>query len=149
VVTAAPAWILEAAMSYVMRVAREAWEDAKRVIHGETPTHTHFRDRIIAIVFFTAVVDLIASVAVLFLERHAPDTQITNIGDSIFWVTTQLLTVSSQLHNPISTGARLIDILLEAISISVVASLAGSFAAFFHRRGRERDAAEAAQGGGG
>jgi hypothetical protein len=132
-----------------MRVARAAWEDAMRVIHGETPTHTHLRDRIIAIVFFAAAVDLIASVAVLFLERHATGTEITNLGDSIFWVTTQLLTVSSQLHNPISTGARLIDILLEAISISVVASLAGSFAAFFHRRGRERDAAEAAQGGGG
>jgi hypothetical protein len=136
-------------MNHVMRGARAAWEDAMRVIHGATPTHTHFRDRIIAIVFFTAVVDLIASVAVLFLERHATGTEITNFGDSIFWVTTQLLTVSSQLHNPISTGARLIDILLEAISISVVASLAGSFAAFFHRRGRERDAAEAAQGGGG
>ena len=120
-----------------------------RVIHGETPTHTHLRDRIIAIVFFTAVIDLIASVAVLFLERHASSTEITNFGDSIFWVTTQLLTVSSQLHNPISTGARLIDIVLEAISISVVATLAGSFAAFFHRRGRERDQVEAAQGGAG
>jgi hypothetical protein len=119
-----------------------------RVFRGETPTHSHLRDRIIAIVFFTAVIDLVASVAVLFLERHATGTEITNFGDSIFWVTTQLLTVSSQLHNPISAGARIIDIVLEAISISVVATLAGSFAAFFHRRGRERDA-ETAKGGAG
>jgi len=131
-----------------MQVSREAWEDAMRVFHGETPTHSHLRDRIIAIAFFTAVIDLVASVAVLFLERHATGTEITNFGDSIFWVTTQLLTVSSQLHNPISAGARIIDIVLEAISISVVATLAGSFAAFFHRRGRERDA-ETAQGGAG
>ena len=119
-----------------------------RVIHGETPTHSHLRDRILAIVFFTVVVDLIASVAVLLLERHATGTEITNFGDSIFWVSSQLLTVSSSLHNPVSAGARVIDVLLEAYAISVVAALAGSFAAFFHRRGRERDA-EAAKGGAG
>jgi hypothetical protein len=117
-----------------------------RVFRGETPTHTHLRDRVIAIVTITLIVDLIASVAILFLERDAPNTEITNFGDSIFWVTTQLLTVSSQLHNPISTGARVIDVVLEAISISVVATLAGSFAAFFHRRGRERDEAAATKG---
>jgi ABC-type phosphate/phosphonate transport system permease subunit len=111
-----------------------------------TPTHIHLRDRVIAILFFTAVVDLVASVAVLMLERHAADTEITNFGDSIFWVTSQLLTVSSSLHNPVSAGARVIDVILEAISISVVATLAGSFAAFFHRRGRERDQAAAAKG---
>ncbi len=127
-----------------MRATRAAWEDALRVIHGETPTHSHLRDRIAALVVFTAVVDLIASVAVLLLERHATGTEITNFGDSIFWVSSQLLTVSSSLHNPVSTGARVIDVLLEAYAISVVAALAGSFAAFFHRRGRERDA-EAAQ----
>ena len=93
-------------MGKVMRVTRAAWEDAKRVFHGETPTHTHLRDRIVAIATFTFVVDLIASVAILMLERDAAGTKITNFGDSIFWVTTQLLTVSSQLPNPISPGAR-------------------------------------------
>jgi Ion channel len=130
-------------MSQVMRISRAAWEDAMRVLRGETPTHTHLRDRIIAIVFFTALVDLVASVAILFLERHAERTEITNFGDSIFWVTTQLLTVSSQLPNPLTPGARVIDIFLQAIAISVVATLAGSFAAFFHRRGNEREAAAA------
>jgi hypothetical protein len=135
-------------MSHVMQVTREAWEDALRVVRGETPTHTHLRDRIIAIVTITLIVDLIASVAILMLERHAANTEITNFGDSIFWVTTQLLTVSSQLHNPITPGGRLIDIVLEAISISVVATLAGSFAAFFHRRGNEKDAETAGSGTG-
>ena len=134
-----------------MRVTRAAWEDAKRVFRGETPTHTHLRDRLIAIATVTLVVDLIASVAILMLERDAAGTEITNFGDSIFWVTTQLLTVSSQLPNPITPGARLIDIFLQAIAISVVATLAGSFAAFFHKRGDERtaSAAKAAQGGAG
>ena len=42
------------------------------------------------------------------------------------------------MPNPISTPARTLDILLEAYAISVVAVLAGSWGAFFHRRGMER-----------
>jgi hypothetical protein len=72
-------------------------------------------------------------------EHHAAGTQITTLGDSVFWTSTQLLTVSSQLPNPISTPARVLDIFLQAYAISVVAILAGSFGAFFHRRGMERD----------
>ena len=47
--------------------------------------------------------------------------------------------MSSQLPNPISTGGRILDVFLQAWAISVGASLAGSFGAFFHRRGLERD----------
>ena len=75
-------------------------------------------------------------------RNKKPGTEITNIGDSLFWTTTQLLTVSSQLPNPISTPARVLDVWLQAYAISVVAALAGSFGAFFHRRGMERDPLE-------
>ena len=126
-------------MAYIVRVTREAREDAIRVFRGETPTHSRLRDRVAAITLFTIVVDLVASVAVFFLERGASGTEISNFGDSIFWVTSQLLTVSSALQNPVSTGARVIDIVLEVISITVVTTTAGSFAAFFHRRSTERD----------
>jgi hypothetical protein len=92
----------------------------------------------------TLILDAIASVLILLFERHASGTQITNLGDSIFWTSTQLLTVSSQLPNPISVPARVLDIFLQAYAISVVAVLAGSFGAFFHRRGQERDEAQEA-----
>jgi hypothetical protein len=87
----------------------------------------------------TVIVDAIASVLILMFERHAGGTKITNLGDSLFWTSTQLLTVSSQLPNPISAPARVLDVFLQAYAISVVAILAGSFGAFFHRRGVERD----------
>ena len=64
------------------------------------------------------------------------------LGDAAFWTTTQLLTVSSQLPNPISTPARMLDVFLQAWAISAVAALAGSFSAFFHRRGMERHPVE-------
>jgi hypothetical protein len=91
------------------------------------------------VVVVTVAIDALASVLILGFERHASGTEITNIGDAVFWTSTQLLTVSSQLPNPISAPARVLDVFLQAYAISVVAVLAGSWGAFFHRRGMERD----------
>jgi hypothetical protein len=109
------------------------------VLRARTPTHAHLRSRLFTLAVATAMFDVVASVAILLFERDAPRTEITNIGDALFWTSTQLLTVSSQLPNPISTPARVLDLFLQGWAISVVAMLAGSFAAFFHRRGLERD----------
>ena len=98
------------------------------------------------IIVATVILDAVASVLVFHFERHAGGTEITTFGDSVFWTSTQLLTVSSQLPNPISTAGRVLDVFLQAYAISVVAMLAGSFGAFFHRRGIERDPPEIPQG---
>jgi hypothetical protein len=109
------------------------------VVRAATPTHAHLRSRIAAVIVATLWLDAVASFLILLFERHADGTAITNLGDAVFWTSTQLLTVSSQLPNPISTPARVLDVFLQAYAISVVAVLAGSFGAFFHRRGMERD----------
>ena len=109
------------------------------VARAVTPTHAHLRSRLVGLAVATILLDAVASVLIFFFERHESRTQITNIGDSIFWTTTQLLTVSSQLPNPLSTPARVLDVGLQAWAISAVAILAGSFGAFFHRRGNEVD----------
>ena len=108
------------------------------VARAATPTHLHLRQRVVAIALLTLMVDAVGSVVEYLFERHAGGTGITNFGDAVFWTTTQLLTVSSQLPNPISTGARIVDVFLQIWAISAVAALAGSFGAFFHRRGLER-----------
>jgi hypothetical protein len=113
------------------------------VARAVTPTHAHLRARIAFVFAATAVIDVLASVLILIFERNAQGTQITNFGDSVFWTTTQLLTVSSQLPNPISTPARVLDVFLQAWAISAVAALAGSFGAFFHKRGIEAHQVEA------
>ncbi|HEX8075852.1 MAG TPA: hypothetical protein VF545_12835 [Thermoleophilaceae bacterium] len=112
--------------------------EIRAVARAASPTHQHLRERVTWVVLATLGLDLGASVLVLLFERHAGGTGIHNLGDAFFWTTTQLLTVSSQLPNPISTPARVLDFLLQAWAISVVAVLAGSFGAFFHRRGLER-----------
>ena len=112
------------------------------VARASTPTHEHLRSRLAFLFVATVVLDAIASVLVFIFERHANGTEIRTLGDSLFWTSTQLLTVSSQLPNPISTPARVLDVFLQAYAISAVAILAGSFGAFFHRRGMERDPPE-------
>jgi hypothetical protein len=109
------------------------------VVRGDTRTHELLRSRLVFLFVATLILDAVASVLIFLFERHASGTEITNLGDSVFWTSTQLLTVSSQLRNPISTPARVLDIFLQAYAISAVAFLAGSFGAFFHRRGAELD----------
>ena len=128
-------------------VRRSAAREIHDVVRAATPTHERLRARVGFVVLATVVLDAVASVLILLFERHAPGTEITNLGDAVFWTSTQLLTVSSQLRNPISTPARVLDVFLQAYAISVVAVLAGSFGAFFHRRGIERDPPDARRAG--
>jgi hypothetical protein len=123
-------------------VRRSGLREIHNVVRGATPTHEHLRARVAFVIVATLAIDAVASVLILHFERDAPGTEITNFGDALFWTSTQLLTVSSQLPNPISTPARVLDVFLQAYAISIVAVLAGSFGAFFHRRGVERDPPE-------
>jgi hypothetical protein len=106
-------------------------DDLHKLVRGSTPVHFHLRRRLVAIFGATLVLAIFGAMAIYLLERHAAGTQIRNYGDALFWTSAQLLTVSSQLRNPISTGARILDIFFELWAISVVAALAGSLGTFF------------------
>ena len=103
-----------------------------------TAAHDHLRERLVALIIGTRTLDAVASACIYFLERHAHRSEIHTLGSAIFWVTCQLLTVSSNLPNPVSAGARVVDVGLEIWAISAVGYLAGSMGAFFHRRSLER-----------
>ncbi len=111
-------------------------DDVHKLMHGSTPIHFHLRKRLLLVFGATLVVAILGALAIYFLERHEPATEITNYGDALFWTSAQLLTVSSQLRNPISTGARVLDIFFELWAISVVAVLAGSLGSFFTHKHR-------------
>ena len=82
----------------------------------------------------TLVVDAVGSVLMYALEHGEKNSQIGSAFKSFFWVTTQLLTVSSQMPNPISTGGRILDVFMEAWAVSVIAGLAAAVGAFFVHR---------------
>jgi hypothetical protein len=116
------------------------------VARADTEPHRHLRERIVAVVALTVVVDLVCAVLIFLFERHAAGTDVKSLGSALFFSSTQLLTVSSSMANPLTTAGRVLDVLMEAYAITVVASLAGSFGAFFHRRSHERRAAEEERG---
>ncbi len=120
-----------------MRAVRNAGREARAIFRAETPTHRRFRDHLVVIALATVGVDLICAVLAFFLERHAAQTEIETLGSAFFWTTTQLLTVSSSIKNPISTGGRVLDVFMEAYAITVIAALAGAFGAFIQKRGVE------------
>jgi hypothetical protein len=109
------------------------------VLRAATPTHRRFREHIVTITVVTIAIDALCAVVAFVLERDAPQTEIKTLADAAFWTTTQLLTVSSSLKNPISTGGRILDVLMEIYAITIVAALAGAFGGFLHKRGQEID----------
>jgi hypothetical protein len=127
-------------MGLLARLAREV----VAVARAETTTHRHLRERLLALLLLTVAVDLVCGVLTFMFERHAAGTDVKSIGSALFFSSTQLLTVSSQMANPLTTAGRILDVAMEAYAITVVASLAGSFGAFFHRRSHERERDEAA-----
>jgi hypothetical protein len=120
-----------------MGLMGRAAAELRAVLRGETPTHRRYRDHLTVIVVATLGVDLICTVLAFFLERHAAGTEIHTLGSAFFWVSTQLLTVSSSIKDPISFGGRALDIFMEAYAITVIATLAGATGAFIQKRGLE------------
>ena len=96
-----------------------------------------FRTRLAFLGMATLTIDLTLSVLSYFTERGARDA-FKSVWGAAFWVTTQLLTVSSQLPNPERTATKLIDILLEAWGVLVIAALAGIVTDWLHHRTRHR-----------
>jgi hypothetical protein len=119
-----------------MRAARD---ELRSVFRAETPTHGRLRDALTVIVVTTIGVDLLCGALAFIFERHVHATQIHTFGSALFWTSTQLLTVSSQIPNPFSVGGRILDVAMEAYAITVVATLAGSIGSFLVRRAREVD----------
>jgi voltage-gated potassium channel len=97
------------------------WEDRHRRLVG----------RLLLVLIATAVVDFFGTLLVYILERHAHGSEIHSLGDSLFFTTVQLLTVSSQIKNPLTAGGRIVDVGLEIWAVIVVAGSAGAVASFF------------------
>jgi hypothetical protein len=121
----------------VIRPARRAAREVAHVARGTTYTHRRARERLIALGVFSLSFDAVASVIALMVEADEPGSDIHSYGTALFWTTTQLLTVSSQMHNPVTTPGRILDVFLELYAIAIVASLAGIFGSFLYRRAEE------------
>ena len=93
--------------------------------------HRRLLARLTIALVVTLLVDLVGAVLVWSFEHGVKGGDIHGFGDAAFFSTVQLLTVSSQIKNPLTVGGRIVDIFLEVWAIFVVTAIAGSFAAFF------------------
>jgi hypothetical protein len=91
--------------------------------------HLSHRDLVLVLLALTVIVDIIGTSLVYWVES-------ASLGDSVFWTTTQLLTISSQMSLPETPAGKVVDVVLELYAILVVTTLAGSWGQFFlSRRG--------------
>jgi len=97
------------------------WEDRHKVLVS----------RLLLVLLLTALIDLAGTIGVYFLERGVTNGDIHSFGDALFFTTVQLLTVSSQIRNPLTAGGRIVDVALEIWAVIVVAGSAGAIASFF------------------
>lgn len=105
-------------------------EEIGRLFHWEE-RHRRLVARILIAIGLTVVVDAVASVLIWHWERGVKGGDIHGFGDSVFFTTVQILTVSSQIKNPLTAAGRVVDVFLEIWAIFVITAVAGSFSAFF------------------
>jgi hypothetical protein len=110
---------------------------AAHIEHEMTVARARFRSRIALLAGASVALDLVAAGLAKLFEDGAAHHFATYF-DALFWTTTQLLTVSSQLPNPEHPATKVLDVLLEAWAIVVVASLAATFSDLLHHRTRHR-----------
>lgn len=132
---------------YLVRVWREAAAEVRDVLRAATPTHGRLRDRLVAVAAATVGFGIVCAVLAFLFEHGQKQTQIESVGSALFWTSTQLLTVSSSMQNPISFPGRVLDVVMEIYAITVIAALAGALGAFLIKRGEELDASVKAANG--
>jgi hypothetical protein len=118
-----------------VQALRSAGREVLDVARAATATHRRLRDHLTAIIVATVGVDVVCALIGLLAERHTKETEIKTFGSALFWTTTQLLTVSSNLKDPISAGGRVLDVFMEIWAITV---LAGAIGSFLQKRGEEK-----------
>ena len=109
-----------------------------KLLLRRTPPHPHnvLRRRLLEALVLIAIVDAVGTFLMWLFENDVSRSEIHNVWDSFFFSTVQLLTVSSQMPNPVTTGGRIVDIALELTALFLVSGIAGVFASFFLDLGR-------------
>jgi hypothetical protein len=113
-----------------------------RVLLRRSPPHPHsaLRRRLLEALALVAIVDVVGTVLMWLFEDDVGRSAIHNLWDAFFFSTVQLLTVSSQMPNPVTTGGRIVDIVLEVTALCLVSGIAGVFASFFLELGVKQEA---------
>jgi TctA family transporter len=114
------------------RLLRDLARGIRDIARGATLAHDRLRKRIATALLLTLLLDAVGTAVMYSLEHGDRRSDISTVWQAFFWVSAQLLTVSSQMSNPVTDAGRVMDLVLELWAITIVTTLAGSIAAFFH-----------------
>jgi hypothetical protein len=98
-------------------------EELRRLVTW-SERHRRLLARILIAVGLSLVVDVVCALLMWHFEIHS-------LENALFFATVQILTVSSQMSNPVTHAGQVVDVVLEIWAIFVVTAVAGSFASFF------------------
>jgi len=76
----------------------------------------------------TLFVSALCSAAMFAIEHDAPDTNIDNLGDAVWWTAARLTTVGSELY-PVTVEGRVLAIFVMVYGLGFAGYLTGTFAA--------------------
>lgn len=103
------------------------------VFRGRGPSHRRLHARVLLLLLLTLVVDVLAALLVALVIG---EKDLNPPWKAFVWASSQLLAGGSSLAVT-ETGGHWVEVVLQFFDITVVAALAGSFAAFFHEREAE------------
>ena len=93
--------------------------------------HRRLLARLLLALGLSLVVFVTGTVLTWAFESGHRGGDINGFGDAAFFSVVQMLTVSSQIKNPLTWPGRIVDIGLEVWAVFVITVVAGSFTTFF------------------
>ena len=105
-------------------------EELRRLVTW-SERHRRLFARVMLAFCLSVAVDLVGGLLMWVLESGKQGSDLHGFGDALFFATVQILTISSTLKNPITSGGQIVDVVLEFWAVFVITALAGSFASFF------------------
>jgi len=78
----------------------------------------------------TTMIIFISSLAILDLERNAPNTTITTFGDAVWWAIVTITTVGYGDLTPVTSGGRIVAVFLMISGISLLGTVTATLASW-------------------